>query len=141
MERIKRGYADDPKATAIIQRLDAEGREAMRHVTDSPSYVWRDGVLLIVSDSSDADGLARERIYVPHSGTVRLEVLKALHESPVAGHPGRDRMLDLLHRSVYWPKMAKEVKAFVASCDLCQRAKPVNRQAAASAECSPWRFL
>ena len=130
LERIRQGYAEDAVALRIIQRLGEDGREPARaaHPTDSPVYLWRDGLLLLMAD--ELSGEVVERIYVPAVGTLRVDLLKLLHESPVAGHPGRDRMLDLLHKSLYWPKLAKDVKAFVASCDLCQRSKPLNRRAA-----------
>ena len=60
-------------------------------------------------------------------------MLATLHDASMTGHPGRDRMMGLLQQSVYWPKIQKDVKLFVASCDACQRAKALNRKATAGA--------
>ena len=52
----------------------------------------------------------------------RLKVIQEAHEQ--GGHKGR---LSLRHRvslRFYWPRMAKDVDAFVKSCDRCQRRDP-----------------
>ena len=45
------------------------------------------------------------------------------HDSPVAGHLGRDRTSALLKRSFYWPKMDDQVAKHVRECDECQQNK------------------
>ncbi len=36
-------------------------------------------------------------------------VLKLIHDTPIAGHPGRDRTLKAACRVYYWPKMREEI--------------------------------
>lgn len=45
------------------------------------------------------------------------------HQSVSTCHPGRERTYLRLRRYFYWPKLAKAVKRFVTSCDVCQRCK------------------
>ena len=45
------------------------------------------------------------------------------HDSSLAGHPGRDRILWNVSKFFFWPGMGKTVKEFVRSCDSCQRSK------------------
>lgn len=61
------------------------------------------------------------RAYVPES--LRHQVLKGHHDIPAAGHPGRDRTLELVSRNYYWPRMSRYVATYVGSCDLCNRTK------------------
>ena len=53
-----------------------------------------------------------------------------MHSTPTAGHLGVAKTYKQTSRHFYWPKMAKEVKKFVTSCDECQRNKSSNQQPA-----------
>jgi hypothetical protein len=67
------------------------------------------------------------RLYVP-AGPIRRELLKESHDSRWAGHPGRERMLALLSRSYYWPKMKEEVELYAKTCLVCQQDKAEQRK-------------
>ncbi|KAF8748128.1 hypothetical protein RHS01_11044 [Rhizoctonia solani] len=43
------------------------------------------------------------RIVVPDVGTLRTDLLRIFHDSPLAGHPGRQQTLELICRNYYWP--------------------------------------
>ncbi|KAF8761559.1 hypothetical protein RHS01_00207 [Rhizoctonia solani] len=64
-----------------------------------------------------------ERIFVPDSKAIRLELLEQYHDSPIAGHQGQARTLELLSRDYYWPGMKAQVNRYVESCENCQRSK------------------
>ena len=66
------------------------------------------------------------RLYVPKSNLLQMEVIQKHHDSPVAGHPGYKKTLDLLQHNYYWPGMATTVKEYVARCNTCQRFKGSN---------------
>lgn len=65
-------------------------------------------------------------MYVPPVDALRSEVLSLAHDSPTAGHPGRDRTIDLVRRTYNWPGLPKDVARYVASCDTCQKSKPAH---------------
>ena len=65
----------------------------------------------------------RDRIVIPNNDELKLKLLRHAHESPAAGHLGRTKTLDLLHRSYYWPSMHESVRRFLASCHTCSRSK------------------
>ena len=73
----------------------------------------------------DSKGLLfhSEQLYVPEEVSVRAEILKQHHDDVLAGHFGIERTLELVARKYYWISMIKDVKAYVASCDVCQRVK------------------
>ena len=77
---------------------------------DSPVR-FTDGILFY-------DGL----VYVPDS-PLRLEILQAHHDQPLAGHFGHRKTLDLIQREYYWPLMSAMVKNYIDSCDICKRVK------------------
>ena len=62
------------------------------------------------------------RLCIPR-GPLRLKLLQENHDCLMAGHPGRDRTYWNLSRHFYWPRMGREVKAFVRFCESCQRNK------------------
>lgn len=59
------------------------------------------------------------RLYVP-SGKLRVELLRSVHGSLWAVHPGQERTQALLERSYFWPNMKAEVEEYVKSCHVCQ---------------------
>jgi hypothetical protein len=61
-------------------------------------------------------------VYVPES--LRLQVLQSHHDTPLAGHPGIARTLELVSRNYYFPGINQYVTKYVSSCDFCSRAKP-----------------
>ncbi|CCO36023.1 hypothetical protein RSOLAG1IB_01051 [Rhizoctonia solani AG-1 IB] len=63
------------------------------------------------------------RILVPDVGTLRKDLLQIFHDSPLAGHPGRQRTLELLSRTYYWPGIRADTYIHVDSCKTCQRIK------------------
>ena len=54
------------------------------------------------------------------SCSLRLQIIKELHGE---GHVGRDRTLQLIQKSYFWPTIRKEVEKYVRSCKICQVSK------------------
>jgi hypothetical protein len=86
------------------------------HVSSRLSFVPRDGLPYRRSQRGD-------RLCVPAGGDLRLQVLRELHATPLAGHFYRDKTLSLARRSVWWPGLPADVEAYVQSCPTCQRVK------------------
>ncbi|KAF8749312.1 hypothetical protein RHS01_10171 [Rhizoctonia solani] len=61
------------------------------------------------------------RIVVPDVGSLRTDLLRVFHDSPLAGHPGRQRTLELISRNYYWPGIRADTYWHVDSCETCQR--------------------
>ena len=52
------------------------------------------------------------------------QVLRMAHNTPIAGHFGRELTLQAIRERVDWPGIAKDVKELCASCPTCQKTKP-----------------
>ena len=52
------------------------------------------------------------------------------HDNIIAGHLGVDKTYENIARHFYWPKLIKDVKRYIKSCDTCQRNKPTNQNPA-----------
>ena len=67
--------------------------------------------------------LKEERVYMPKDEKLRVEIIWLHHDTPVAGHGGQWKMVELVTRNYWWPGVMKEVKRYVEGCDQCQRMK------------------
>nr|ABA97610.1 retrotransposon protein, putative, Ty3-gypsy subclass [Oryza sativa Japonica Group] len=63
----------------------------------------------------------KKRIYVPEQGGLRGLILKEAHESAYSLHPGSTKMYQDLKEGYWWPNMKRDVKEYVALCDVCQK--------------------
>ncbi|KAF8753261.1 hypothetical protein RHS01_06869 [Rhizoctonia solani] len=61
----------------------------------------------------------------PDNESLKERLLREFHDSPLAGHPGQQRTLELLSQSYWWPGMKSTAKEWVECCPTCQ----ANQQA------------
>jgi transposase InsO family protein len=74
----------------------------------------------------DSNGLVRHkgRVFVPNDPAVRQEILRVNHDDPwQGGHFGRERTLKMIRNYYTWPELHRDVREYVATCDVCQRKK------------------
>ncbi|KEP45877.1 putative Transposon Tf2-1 polyprotein [Rhizoctonia solani 123E] len=64
----------------------------------------------------------QNKIVVPNDEDIKLRLLYLHHNNPIAGHPGRQRTLELVTQHYWWPGMRSYVYNHVDSCEECQRA-------------------
>ena len=65
----------------------------------------------------------RGRIWIPAYEPLRTRLIQSIHDSPLAGHPGREGTRDLLAREYTWPGMTQDVRRFVQNCNVCGKSK------------------
>ena len=70
------------------------------------------------------------RIYVPNNKKVKEEILRENHDSVDVGHPGQQRMLELLKRNYWWLGLKEDVKRYVQGCFKCQQNKVLHQRKA-----------
>jgi len=63
------------------------------------------------------------RLYIPPEASVQTELLKHHHDNELTEHFSIEWTLELVSRKYYWPKLVKDVKKYVSSCNICQRVK------------------
>jgi hypothetical protein len=54
-------------------------------------------------------------------------IIQSHHDSPVHGHPGISKTVQLTERLYWWPKMRQDIMEYVKGCAECQRHKVNNR--------------
>ncbi len=56
-------------------------------------------------------------------------VLKLLHDTLQAGHPGRDRTLSMAHAKCYWPTIHLDIEGHIAQYLPCAKTKGTTQTA------------
>ena len=95
----------DPYFSVVLQRIQS-GQKT--------NFLLHDGFLF-----------KGNQICIPDC-SLRLHIIQELHGE---GHVGRDRTLQLIHASYFWPTIHKEVDKFVKRCWICQVSKGVATNA------------
>ena len=52
-----------------------------------------------------------------------LQALQQCHDSPVPGHQGFNKTLELLRKEAYWVNMISDVESYCQQCQKCQQFK------------------
>jgi hypothetical protein len=107
-DTIKAGQATDDLCIAIKQRIT----DGTIEKTEQRFKVDREGLLRW-----------DHRLYVPDVHQLRLSILQDSHDSPLAGHPGREKTIKRIAEHYYWPGYKAFVTKFVQSCERCARNK------------------
>ena len=90
---------DDPFFSTILARVRAGERT---------EYVLQEGFLF-----------KGNQLCIPDC-SLRTQIIQELHNE---GHVGRDRTLQLVQASYFWPTIRKEVERYVQRCRICQVSK------------------
>ncbi|GJS89136.1 putative nucleotidyltransferase, ribonuclease H [Tanacetum coccineum] len=89
----------------VSMQVDVPGLDVIRQ---NPDFNIHDGFLF-----------KGNQLCIPNT-SLRLKIIKELHGE---GHVGRDRTLQLVQASYFWPTMRKEVDRYVKRCRICQVSK------------------
>ena len=114
---IIQAYREDSYFREIFKKLKGENIADAKVIARTKYYELRDELIYL------KDG---NRLAVPQNKSLITTLLQEHHDSKTAGHFGVDKTYELLSRHFYWPKMIKDVKKYIQSCDICQRNKGSN---------------
>ena len=64
-----------------------------------------------------------EQVVLPKGQGFRQLLMEECHTSPLAGHLGSRKVVNLLEQLVWWPKLRTTVAEFCKKCDTCARIK------------------
>ena len=101
---IRKGQLEDEKIKEI-RELMKEGK-APYFTEDAQGTIW-----------------FKKRICEPNIESIRSVILREAHDSAYSIHPGSTKMYQDLKQLYWWYGMNRDVAAYVAVCDICQRVK------------------
>ncbi|QRW15577.1 Retrotransposable element Tf2 protein [Rhizoctonia solani] len=101
---------DDSSLKPIIQFLTEDINNAPPSICKAyQDYDWEEDLLWY-----------QGKLVVPDLEPLKERLLREFHNSPLVGHPGQQRTLELLSRSYWWPGMKSSAKEWVECCPTCQ---------------------
>ncbi|SJL10435.1 uncharacterized protein ARMOST_13821 [Armillaria ostoyae] len=117
---------------AMIMPTPSEIHERVRTATRQKE-LWDKGIAASLEHErgiTEKDGILYydNRTYVPRHSALRGEIIAQSHDHITAGHPGIAKTRELVQREYWWPKIQKDIEAYVKGCETCQRTKS-NTQA------------
>ncbi|QRW17320.1 Retrotransposable element Tf2 protein [Rhizoctonia solani] len=108
--KVRSRLKEDPSLEQIIQFLTEDADNALPSIQKAyQEYDWEEDLLWY-----------RGRLVVPNHKPLKERLLKEFHDSPLAGHPGQQRTLELLSQNYWWPGMKSSAKEWVEHCPTCQ---------------------
>jgi transposase InsO family protein len=68
----------------------------------------------------------KNRLFIPRE--LRDRVMKSFHGGHDGGHLGMEKLISVISKSCYWPKMQGSIREFVNQCVPCALSKPPSRK-------------
>ena len=96
-----------------IRRNNTREKEVTQALKKEDGLTWEENRVVYMEG----------RIYVPNNKKIREEILEENHNSVDVGHPGQQRMLELIKRNYWWLGIKEDVKKYVQECFKCQQNK------------------
>ena len=127
-------FDDDELCALWKEALKAHGRywEARRAVRNRDKAFPKEWKMAwqITECTVDTAGRLqwRNRTWVPFYEPLRTGLIQRVHDSPLAGHPGRELTRDLVAREYCWPGLTEDVRRFVGNCQTCGKGKVWREQ-------------
>ena len=107
-------YAQDPHFKLVCKsKAEDQGVDVA-----FPQYHYnREGLIYFV------DLTGNTRLCVPKD--LHIELMQEAHNTMTeAAHGGYFKTYNRISATYYWPRMSREIKTFVNTCDICQKIKP-----------------
>ena len=60
------------------------------------------------------------KVYIPRDDELRTEIVRLHHNTPVGGHGGQWKTVELVTQNFWQPGVTKEVKRYIEECNVCQ---------------------
>eukprot|EP00955_Chlamydomonas_euryale_P071520 361098-Chlamydomonas_euryale.AAC.1 len=117
LTRVQAAAPEDAVYQRIFKDLTAKKRRSKQRRRD---FVVEGGLLCKVGKSD-------LRLYVPECA-LHQELFRDVHDGPISGHLGRDKMFSRLSHSFYWPRMKMQVQDYCRTCPVCQAAKATHKK-------------
>ncbi|KAF8757305.1 hypothetical protein RHS01_04137 [Rhizoctonia solani] len=111
---IRSKLREDPSLEPIIQFLTEDADNAPPSICKAyRDYNWEEDLLWY-----------QGKLVVPDAEILKERLLKEYHDSPLAGHPGQQRTLELLSRNYWWPGMKLSAKECLDTSSPLPRKSP-----------------
>ena len=105
LDRIRRSEAKDDEVVKAVEEMKQAGVKVLR------DEKWREHEGLMLKE---------RKVYVPKDEKLRAKIIRLHHDTPVGGHGGQWKTIELVTRNFWWPGVSREVKQYMEECNVCQ---------------------
>ena len=95
VKKIKEARDKDEEVIKAVEEIKKAGVKTLR------DKEWQIEKVLV---------LKKGRVYILKDEKLRVEIIQLHHNMPIAGHRGQWKMVELVTRNYWWPRVTKEVK-------------------------------
>jgi hypothetical protein len=120
-ETFEQGYEHDKYFAQILETLQHPDQSNEKSRARAKNFEWTNQRIYLKEG---------HRLAVPNDKRLKTHILREHHDIDTAGHLGIDKTTEAIMRNFYWPKMGKEIKRYIQTCDTCQRNKASNQSPA-----------
>ena len=126
-EDMKTLQRSDEFCSKVIYYLESGDASSLPklHVS-ADSFELKDEILYKIANVTADDDTSRHvsQLVIPQA--LIPVFLYHIHDSPLAGHPGKDRSLRQAQRSFFWPSMRKDITHHCLQCRACAEHRPTR---------------
>jgi len=115
LEEVRKSKVKDNEVVKAVEEMKRAGVKMLR------DEEWREANGIIYKE---------RKVYVPNNDKLRIEIIRLYHNTPVGGHGGQWKTVELVTQSFWWPGITKEVKQYIEGCDAYQHNKNHTEQPA-----------
>ena len=108
LEKVKQLKVKDNKVVRVVEEMKQAGVKMLR------DEEWREVNGIIYKEG---------KVYVPKNDQLRMEIIRLHHNTPVEGHGGQQKTVELVTRNFWWPGITKEMERYIKGYDVYQRNK------------------
>jgi len=132
---VKDNYEKDKYIQRILEDLQLT---TTSHV--KTKFCLEDGLLYLRGNNEDL------RLCIPRVPQLLSKVIYELHDTPLAGHLGINKVYDKAIQNFYWPRMFRSIYRYIRSCPSCQKSKPSQQAKAGLLQPldvpqGPWQWI
>jgi len=108
LEEVRKSKVRDDEVVKAVEEMKQAGVKMLR------DKEWREinGIMY-----------KERKVYVPKDERLRAEIIRLHYDTPIGGHGGQWKTVELVTRNFWWLGVTKEVKRYIEGCDACQRNK------------------
>ena len=108
VEKIKKARGKNKEVVRVVEEMKKAGVKVVK------GEEWQIEEDLVLKEG---------KLYVLKNEELRVEIIQLHYDTPVVGHRGKWKMMELVTRNYWWLGVTRDVGKYIEKCDMCQRMK------------------
>ena len=93
LEKVKQSRVKDDKVVRAVEEMKQAGVKMLRdkEQREVDSIIYKKG-----------------KVYISKNNILRAEIIRLHHDTPVEGHGGQQKMVELVTKNFWWPVLCRK---------------------------------